>query len=81
MHKNQELLDTYLNENVTKDVNIPKRVIQGDVYPEILHETKSWKADVIVLASHRPEVSDYLLGSNAAKIVRHAPISVFVVRE
>ena len=41
MHKNQELLDTYLNENVTKDVNIPKRVIQGDVYPEILHETKS----------------------------------------
>ncbi|MDP7425332.1 MAG: universal stress protein, partial [Rhodospirillales bacterium] len=77
MHKNQELLDTYLNENVTKDVNIPKRVIQGDVYPEILHETKSWKADVIVLASHRPEVSDYLLGSNIAKIVRHVPISVF----
>jgi len=41
MHKNQELLDTYLSENITKDVNISKRVVQGDVYPEILHETKS----------------------------------------
>jgi len=81
MHKNQELLDTYLSENVTKDVNILKRVVQGDVYPEILHEAKSWKADVIVLASHRPGVSDYLLSSNAVKIMRHAPISVFVARE
>jgi nucleotide-binding universal stress UspA family protein len=33
------------------------------------------------MASHRPELSDYLLGPNAARIVRHAKQSVLVVRE
>ena len=37
--------------------------------------------DLIVMRSHRPKFSTYLLGSNAAHIVRHAPCSVFVVRE
>ncbi len=38
-------------------------------------------ADLIVMASHRPEMKDYLLGSNAGHIVLHAPCSVFVVRK
>jgi len=33
-----------------------------------------------VLASHRPDLKDYLLGPNAARVVRHADRSVFVVR-
>jgi nucleotide-binding universal stress UspA family protein len=36
---------------------------------------------VIVLASHRPELKDYLLGPNAARVVRHAKCSVLVVRD
>ena len=36
--------------------------------------------DLIVLASHRPETKDYLLGPNAARVARHAKQSVFVVR-
>ena len=39
------------------------------------------KCDLIVMASHRPELKDYLLGPNAARVVRHARQSVFVVRE
>jgi len=38
-------------------------------------------ADLIVLASHRPAMKDYLLGANASRVVRHAPCSVFVVRD
>ena len=38
------------------------------------------KADLIVMGSHRPELRDYLLGPNAARVVRHAPCSVVVVR-
>ncbi|MDH3475684.1 MAG: universal stress protein [Rhodospirillales bacterium] len=38
------------------------------------------KADLIITGSHKPNVSDYLLGSNAARVVRHASCSVFVVR-
>ncbi|TPQ46867.1 universal stress protein UspA, partial [Prosthecomicrobium hirschii] len=35
----------------------------------------------IVVSSHRPSMATYLIGSNAAKIVRHAPCSVMVVRD
>ena len=37
-------------------------------------------ADLIVMASHRPELKDYLLGPNSARVVRHAECSVLVVR-
>ena len=38
-------------------------------------------ADLIVIGSHRPAMSTYLLGSNAKTIVRHAKCSVLVLRE
>ncbi len=81
LHENKKLLKMYLSENIPADVNVSLSVVEGQVYPEILREAKDSEADVIVLASHQPELSDYLLGSNAAKVVRHAPISVLVVRE
>lgn len=52
----------------------------GGVYHEVLDEVEEIKADLIVMSSHRPAMSTYLLGSNAAKIVRHAPCSVLVLR-
>ena len=48
---------------------------------ELLREATEWRADLIVVGSHRPVMSDYLLGSNAKTIVRHAQCSVLVVRE
>ncbi len=53
----------------------------GGIYPEILAEAEEWGADLIVIGSHRPAMSTYLLGSNAKTIVRHAKCSVLVVRE
>jgi universal stress protein F len=52
----------------------------GGIYHEILAEAAEWRADLIVIGSHRPVVTDYLLGSNAKTIVRHALCSVLVVR-
>lgn len=52
----------------------------GGVYPEILAEAEAWGADLIVIGSHRPAMSTYLLGSNAKTVVRHATCSVLVVR-
>jgi nucleotide-binding universal stress UspA family protein len=37
-------------------------------------------ADLIIIASHRPGLKDYFLGSTAAKVVRHAKCSVLVIR-
>ena len=56
-------------------------VASGGVYHELLREATEWGADLIVVGSHRPVMSDYLLGSNAKTIVRHAQCSVLVVRE
>jgi len=36
--------------------------------------------DCIVVASHKPGLSDYFLGSTAARVVRHSPCAVHVVR-
>lgn len=52
----------------------------GGVYPEILAEAEAWGADLIVIGSHRPAMSTYLIGSNAKTVVRHARCSVLVVR-
>ena len=53
----------------------------GGIYHELLQEATNWNADLIVVGSHRPVMTDYLLGSNAKTIVRHAQCSVLVVRE
>lgn len=52
----------------------------GSIYSEILADAERSGANLIVIASHQPELSDYLLGSNAAKVVRHAKCDVYVVR-
>lgn len=36
--------------------------------------------DCIVVASHRPGIEDYFLGSTAARVVRHAQCTVHVIR-
>jgi nucleotide-binding universal stress UspA family protein len=53
----------------------------GSVYGEVLDEAERIGADLVVIGSHRPSMATYLLGSNAATIVRHARSSVLVVRE
>ncbi len=55
-------------------------VAMGLVYDEIIALARKTNVDLIVMASHRPELSDYLLGPNAARVVRHADCSVMVVR-
>jgi nucleotide-binding universal stress UspA family protein len=55
-------------------------VASGGVYHELLREAQEWGADLVVIGSHRPVMSDYLLGSNAKTIVAHAECSVLVVR-
>ncbi len=56
-------------------------VTSGSVYAGILEAAEQFDADLIVLASHRPEMKDYLLGANASRVVRHARCSVMVVRD
>jgi nucleotide-binding universal stress UspA family protein len=72
-------------DEIAAKINLPKErvttaVLSGGIYHELLHDAAEWGADLIVVGSHRPVMSDYLLGSNAKTIVRHAQCSVLVVR-
>ncbi|SLN72371.1 Universal stress protein F [Falsiruegeria litorea R37] len=55
-------------------------IVEGHAGRGILDYATAQKTDCIVLASHRPGLQDYLLGSTAARVVRHAGCSVHVVR-
>ncbi len=52
----------------------------GNPYHTILDIAEDIKADCIIISSHKPGWESYLLGSVAAKVVRHASCSVMVLR-
>lgn len=68
---------TALAENVE---NAEVVVVEGHSARTILDYADESKVDCIVIASHRPGMQDYFLGSTAARVVRHAKCAVHVVR-
>jgi len=76
-----ERLKALVQEKIDAAIPVQHIVGQGTVYEVILQTATKIKADLIVMASHRPELKDYLLGPNAARVVRHANCSVLVVRD
>jgi len=70
----------FVKEHVPAGVKVQDIVAQGTIYKEILAAAERIGADLVIMASHKPGVRDYLLGANAAHVVRHCPRSVMVVR-
>lgn len=79
--KVMERLHTFVKENVPDGIQVQHIVGEGNIYESILSVAGTVGADLIVMAAHRPELRDYLLGPNAARVVRHAKCSVMVVRD
>ena len=74
-------LHEFVDANVPAEMKVQHIVGEGNVYEVILSIADKINTDVIAVAAHRPELKDYLLGPNAARVVRHAKCSVMVVRE
>ncbi len=55
-------------------------VLRGHAGNSILNIADEKGVDAIVIASHKPGWEDYLIGSTAARVVRHAKCSVHVLR-
>lgn len=81
LHAMGEALGEWVNRNVPETIEVHPHVLHGTIYDEILRAAEKLRVDVIVMGSHRPELKDYLLGPNAARVVRHARQSVYVVRD
>lgn len=77
----RENLHAFTRDRIPEGVEVQHIVGHGRVYDEILRVAEEIRCDLILMASHRPELKDYLLGPNAARVVRHARHSVLVVRE
>ncbi len=52
----------------------------GNPARAILDAAEKEESDLVIIASHRPGFQDYLLGSTAGRVVRHAKCSVLVLR-
>jgi len=63
-----------------RNAKVRHLVATGTAYQEILKTAKTAGSDLIVIGAHKPDLQDYLLGPNAARVVRHSSCSVFVVR-
>jgi nucleotide-binding universal stress UspA family protein len=62
------------------NANVRHIVATGNTYDEVLKTADKAKSYLIVVGAHKPDFKDYLLGPNAARIVRHAKCSVYVAR-
>lgn len=67
-----------ITKSSDRAVKVETRI--GHAYRTILKEAKALNIDLIVLASHKPGLKEYFIGSNTSKVVSHANCSVFVVR-
>lgn len=59
---------------------VKTEMVIGHTYRSIIDYASTQGVDCIVMGSHKPGFSDYLLGSTAARVVRHAPCAVHVHR-
>jgi nucleotide-binding universal stress UspA family protein len=55
-------------------------VLKGHPGRTIVDHAKKIGADCIIVGSHKPGLTDFFLGSTAARIVRYSPCSVHVLR-
>ncbi len=74
-------LEAFTKDAVPAGVDLTLEIGHGSIYREILRIAEEAGCDLIVMGSHQPDLKDYLLGPNAARVVRHATCSVLVVRD
>lgn len=60
--------------------SVESEIRTGAPASQILQCAEDVGADLVMIASHRPGLSDYFIGSTAARVVRHAQCSVLISR-
>ena len=76
----RESIHADLEQRAAGFPNSEARVIMGHAGRTIVEFAEEHEVNLIVIASHRPGIGDFFLGSTAARVVRHAQCSVHVIR-
>ena len=69
-----------LAERIGDAADVTPVIIKGHSGRSVTDYAQKEGADLIIVGSHKPGIGDYLLGSTSARIVRHAPCAVHVLR-
>ena len=77
---NEPELKKFISERLPEGVEVKPLIRAGSAHREIRAAADEVKADLIVMGSHDPKLSDSLIGSNAANVALHSKCSVYVVR-
>ncbi len=73
-------LRKYMDDNIPDDIKTDAIVMEGNPAELILKQANKIKTDLIIIASHNSQIENLLLGSCAAKVVRHSKCTVTVVK-
>lgn len=72
----EKLSDLSRRLGVAADIEVR----QGPPAHEILSAAQALDADLVIIASHKPDLSNYFIGATADRVVRHSKCSVLVDR-
>jgi len=70
-----------LREKLAGLDDVTAEITRGQAHRAITEYAVTHGFDCIVIGSHKPGLTDYLIGSTAARVVRHAPCAVHVHRD
>ena len=76
----KDKLEEYVSQNIPPSISVNQIIAHGTIYNEVISAANKLDVDLIIMASHRPELKDYLVGPNAARVFRHANCTTMVVR-
>lgn len=76
-----KMLDQLVAKEVPDNIKVKQHLRFGKIHREALKTIEKTGADLVVMGSQRPDqMREFLIGSNADRIVRRSPVSVLVVR-
>ncbi len=73
-------LKLYIAAKIPNDIHTIAIVTEGNPAERIIHQANESDSDLIIMPSHDQSMSQVLLGSVAARVVRHAHCSVLTVK-
>lgn len=80
VEKSLSAAEERIKERVQGDDDIEPILLKGHSGRALTDYAQEIGADCIIVGAHKPGLRDFLLGSTSARIVRHAPCSVHVLR-
>lgn len=71
----------FCEEKVSSDVRVSVVAKAGHVYQNIIDTAKELSVDLIIIGATQPKISNYLLGTNASRVVQYSKCSTMIIRD